>query len=84
MYLPCQILSHDFDEKSDFLNYEFSIRLPAITQFKSGLVQERERESLVEGGCDVIQSRHQNKRGYFSMHKRSAMFMFYPSSRVFV
>ena len=29
-YLPCQILSHDFDEKSDFLNYEFSIRLLAI------------------------------------------------------
>jgi len=21
-YLPCQNLSHDFDEKSDFLNYE--------------------------------------------------------------
>ena len=34
-YLLCQILSHDFDEKSDFLNYEFSIRLPAITQFSS-------------------------------------------------
>ena len=28
-YLPSQILSHDFDEKSDFLNFEFSIRLPA-------------------------------------------------------
>ena len=41
-YLPCQILSHDFDEKADFLNYEFSIRLPAITQFKNGLVQKRE------------------------------------------
>ena len=40
-YLRCQILSHDFDEKSDFLNYEFSIRLPAITQFKNGLVQKR-------------------------------------------
>ena len=24
-YLPCQILSHDFDEKSDFLNYKFLI-----------------------------------------------------------
>ena len=34
-YLLCQILSNDFDEKSDFLNYEFSIRLPAITQFSS-------------------------------------------------
>ena len=51
-YLPCLILSHDFDEKSDFLNYEFSKRLPAITQFKNGLVQRRE---LVEVGCDVIQ-----------------------------
>ena len=81
-YLPCQILSHDFDEKSDFLNYEFSIRLPAITRFKNGLVQKR--ESWVEGGCDVIQSRHQNKRGYLSMHKRSARFTFYPSSCVFV
>ena len=41
-YLPCQILSHDFDEKSDFLNYEFSTRLPAITQFKNGRVRKRE------------------------------------------
>ena len=41
-YLPCLILSYDFDEKSDFLNYEFSKRLPAITQFKNGLVQKRE------------------------------------------
>ena len=65
-YLPCQILSHDSDEKSDFLNYEFSIWLPAITQFKNGRVQKRE---LGREGCDVIQSRHQNKRGYFSMPK---------------
>ena len=36
-YLPGQILIHDFDEESDFLNYEFSIRLPAITQFKNYL-----------------------------------------------
>ena len=34
-YLLCQILSHDFDEKSDFLNYKFSIQLPVITQFSS-------------------------------------------------
>jgi len=33
-YLPYQVLSHDFDEKSDLLNYEFSIQSPAITQFK--------------------------------------------------
>ena len=32
----------NFDEKSDFLDYEFSIRLPAITQLKSGLVQKKE------------------------------------------
>ena len=38
------------------------------------------RESWVEGECDVIQSRQQNKRGYLSMQKRSARFMFYPSS----
>ena len=38
-YLPCQNLSHDCD---DFLNYEFSIRFPAITQFKIGPVQKRE------------------------------------------
>ena len=69
-YLPCHILGHDFEEKSDFLNYEFSIRLPAINQFKNGL------ESWAEGGCDVIQSRHLNKRGYLSMQKRSARFMF--------
>ena len=35
-WLPCLILSHDF------LNYEFSKRLTAITQFKNGLVQKRE------------------------------------------
>ena len=40
---------------------------------------EFKRESWVEKGCDVIQSRHQNKRGGFSMQKRSARFMFYPS-----
>ena len=41
------------------------------------------KESWVEGGCDVIQSRHLNKRGYLRMQKRSAVVMFYPSSRVF-
>ena len=80
-HLPCQILSHDFDEKSDFLNYEFSIRLPAITQFQK---RPSSKESWVEGGYDVIQSRHQNKRGYFRMQTSSARFMFYPSLCVFV
>ena len=47
-YLLCQILSHDFDEKSDFLNYEFLIQLPAITQFSS-----KERVGLRE---DVMSS----------------------------
>ena len=41
-YLPCLILNHDFDEKSDFLNYEFSKRLLSIIQIKNGLVQKRE------------------------------------------
>ena len=80
-YLPCQILGHDFDEKSDFLNYEFSIRLPAITQTIQKWPSSKER--WIEGGRDVIQSRHLNKRGYFSMQKRSARFMFYLSSCVF-
>ena len=40
-YLPCQILGHDFDEKSEFLDYELSIKLPAITQVKNGRVQRR-------------------------------------------
>ena len=40
-YVPCKILSHDFDEKSEFLNYEFSMQLLAITQFKNGQVQKR-------------------------------------------
>ena len=44
-YLPCLILSHDFDEKSDFLNYEFSKQLRTITQFKNG---SKERVGLRE------------------------------------
>ena len=51
-YLPSQILSHDFDEKSDFLNYEFSIRLPA---FKYGRVQNRvgSREDMTSSSQDI-------------------------------
>ena len=41
-YQSCLIVSHDFDEKSDFFNYELSKRLPAITQFKNDLVHMRE------------------------------------------
>ena len=41
-YLLCQILSHDFDKKFDFLNYEFSIRLPTISQLKKERVGSRE------------------------------------------
>ena len=54
-YLPCQILSHDFKEKSDFLNYKFLIRLPAITQFKSGRVQKRveSREDVTSSNQDI-------------------------------
>ena len=51
-YLPCQILGHDFDEKSDFLNYEFSKhRHYSIKKWLSS------KESWVERGCDVIQSK---------------------------
>ena len=54
-YLPCQILSHDFDEKSDFLNYEFSVRLPAITRFKNGQVQTTvgSREDMTSSDQDI-------------------------------
>ena len=54
-YLPCQILGRDFDEKSEFLNYEFSIRLPAITQFKNGGVQKRvgSREDVTSSNQDI-------------------------------
>ena len=54
-YLPCQILSDDFDKKSDFLSYEFLIRLPAITQFKNGLVQRRvgSREDVMSSNQDI-------------------------------
>ena len=44
-YLLCQILSHDFNEKCDFLNNEFSTRLPAIAQLKNGLLLKRELRS---------------------------------------
>ena len=40
-YLPCQILGHDFDEKYEFLDYELSLKLPAITQLKNSQVQKR-------------------------------------------
>ena len=55
MYYKYQILSHDFDEKSDFLNYEFSIRLPAITQLKNGRVQKRvgSREDVTSSDQDI-------------------------------
>ena len=54
-HLPCQILGHDFDEKSDFLNYEFSIRLPAITQLKNGQVQKKvgSREDVTSSNQDI-------------------------------
>ena len=39
-YLPCQILGHEFNEKSEFLDFELSIKLPAITQLKNGRVQK--------------------------------------------
>ena len=68
-YLPCQILSHDFNEKSDFLNYEFSIRLPAITQFKSGRVQKR-----VESREDVTSSNQDIKTNVATLVCRAQLF----------
>ena len=55
VYLPCQILGHDFDEKSDFLKYEFSKRLPAINQLKNGRVQKRvgSREDVTSYNQDI-------------------------------
>ena len=41
-YLPWQILGHDFDEKSEFLDYALSTGLPHITQFKNGRVGSKE------------------------------------------
>ena len=54
-YLPCQILSHEFDEKSEFLDFELSIKLPAITQLKNGRVQKRvgSREELTSSNQDI-------------------------------
>ena len=68
---------HDFNKMSDFLNDKF------LTQYCMPLLNSKmaefKRESLVDVGCNVIQSRHQNKCGYFSMQERSATFMFCPS-----
>ena len=54
-YLPCQILGHDFDQKFEFLDYELSIKLPAITQFKNGRVQKRDgsREDDTSSNQDI-------------------------------
>ena len=48
-------LSHDFEEKYDFLSYEFSIRLPAITQLKNDRVQKRVglREDTTSSNQDI-------------------------------
>ena len=54
-YLPCQILGHDFNEKSEFLDFEFCIKLPAITQLKNGQVQKRvgSREDGMSSNEDI-------------------------------
>ena len=54
-YLPCQILGHDFNEKSKFLDFELSIKLPAITQFKNGRVQKRvgSREDVTSSNQEI-------------------------------
>ena len=52
-YLPCQILGHDFNEKSEFL--DLSIKLPTITQLKNGPVQKRvgSREDVMSSNQDI-------------------------------
>ena len=54
-HLPCQILGHDFNEKSEFLDFELSIKLPAITQSKNGRVQKRvgSREDVTSSNQDI-------------------------------
>ena len=55
-YLPCQILSHDFDKKSNFLNYEFSIWLPANTQLKKWQTSKERvgaREDVMSSNQDI-------------------------------
>ena len=81
-YLPCQILSHKFDEKSHFLNYKFSIRLPTISQFKNGWVQKREL-GWGRMWCHAIKTSKQTWL-YFSMQKKRLRFVFYPSFCVFI
>ena len=39
-------------------------------QYSIKKMADFKRERWGEGGCDVIQSRHQNKRGYISMQER--------------
>ena len=56
-YLPRQILGHDFYKKSDF----FELRtLKTIIRYYSIKKWLSSKENWVEGGCDVIQSRHLN------------------------
>ena len=54
-YLPCEILGQDFNKKSEFLDFELSIKLPAITQLKNGRVQKRvgSREDVMSSNQDI-------------------------------
>ena len=54
-YLACQILGHDFKEKSEFLDFELLIKLPAITRLKNGQVQKRvgSREDVTSSNQDI-------------------------------
>ena len=49
------MLGHDFDENSEVLDYELSIKLPDITQFKNGRVQKRDgsREDDTSSNQDI-------------------------------
>ena len=54
-YVLCQIFGHDFNEKSEFFDFDLSIKLPAITQFINGLVQKRvvSREDVTSCNQDI-------------------------------
>ena len=66
-YAPCKVLSRNSYGTSDYFNFNFRVRLAAITQFKN------DRDELGRVGPDgkwrrSLNMPQQNKRGYFLMH----------------
>ena len=68
-YLPCLILSHDFDEKSDFLNNEFSKKIAryySIQKLSSSKKRVGSREDVTSSNqttqqFDLIQGERRQK-----------------------